>query len=481
MIGKVQRGDDIGGLISYLFGPGKHNEHTDPHVVAHWTGLPNETVPVTDEGTPDLGPLVADLKRDLKAAGLLGRPDTVWHCSVAIPAGDGLLSDGQWREVAEAIAEAAGLEDEDAGAVRWVAVRHGLSAEGNDHIHIAATLAGRTRHGDAADRTFLRADYAAVRGVCTQYEALWGLTVTGAGTGAAHQVPQRAEQEIAARQGLEAPQRVRLERVVRSAAIAAAGPQEFAARLAEQGIAVQFTRPSAQRPGTFLGVTFATGDYRTAAGDPVQFSGRKLASDLTAPALQARWDARTARDPQLPTGAAGDAVSAVADALRAAEVTARATALPALASQVAAGADALWLASDAVEEDPHGPWHDLAADAARAAREADQVDWSSAEDITGLLDGLALLPRGSTRAEQELARAYAMFIRLLRIWADRATGEPARVAAATATRMLAATSTGFPPTRQPAPAATPARVGRAPALGRDADPGETPQTRSTGA
>ncbi|MFC7650664.1 hypothetical protein ACFQX6_67635 [Streptosporangium lutulentum] len=31
---RVPYGDDLPGLIGYLFGPGKANEHTDPHLVA---------------------------------------------------------------------------------------------------------------------------------------------------------------------------------------------------------------------------------------------------------------------------------------------------------------------------------------------------------------------------------------------------------------------------------------------------------------
>ena len=312
MIGKVQRGAAVGGLVAYLFGPGRHNEHTDQHVVAHWTGLPGEVVAVGPDGQPDLGPLVADLKADLAAAGLLGAADTVWHCSVSIPAGDGVLRDSQWREVAEAIAEAVGLEDTHDGAVRWVAVRHGLSSDGNDHIHLVATLAGRTQYGEVADRTFLNRDYKAVRAVCNRFEEEWGLTVTGAGTGAGHQRPTRAETEIAARRGLGSEQRVRLERAVRTAAVVSGGPGEFAARLAEEGITVTFSRESEQRPGTWLGVTFHTEDYTNADGVPVAFSGRTLARDLSAPALQARWDARTGALP------GGDAMRGLVDALAAA-------------------------------------------------------------------------------------------------------------------------------------------------------------------
>ena len=34
MIGKVLRGTDARRLLYYLYGPGKANEHTDPHLVA---------------------------------------------------------------------------------------------------------------------------------------------------------------------------------------------------------------------------------------------------------------------------------------------------------------------------------------------------------------------------------------------------------------------------------------------------------------
>jgi hypothetical protein len=34
VIDKVTRGTGVAKLIYYLYGPGKHNEHTDPHLVA---------------------------------------------------------------------------------------------------------------------------------------------------------------------------------------------------------------------------------------------------------------------------------------------------------------------------------------------------------------------------------------------------------------------------------------------------------------
>ena len=470
MIGKVQRGADCGGLVAYLFGPGRHNEHTDQHVVAHWTGLPGEVVAVGADGQPDLGPLVADLKADLRAAGLLGAEGSVWHCSVAIPATDGTLHDAQWREVAEAIAEAVGLEDEFAGAVRWVAVRHGRSAAGNDHIHLVATLAGRTQHGDVVDRSYLNRDYAKVREVCNRFEKAWGLTVTGTGTRAAHQEPSRAETEIAERRGLRTEQRVRLERAVRTAAVASAGPAEFAARLASEGITVTFTRESEQRSGTYLGVTFHTADYVDAAGRPVAFSGRTLARDLSAPALQARWDARASA---LPGGPTGDTMRALVDALAAAVQPGPGAPLASLRGQIAVAADALWAAADAVEADRGGMWHTAAGEAARAAREPGQVDRTQAGGLLGVLAELGGLPPARSKDESDLRKAWALWQRLMRIWTRLEQGENARVAAATVATVTSLTGVGA---RQAPPAtATPAAVTPTTSR-RRVRPGDSPDT-----
>ena len=36
LIGKVLRGTRVAGLTRYLYGPGRHEEHIDPHLVAGW-------------------------------------------------------------------------------------------------------------------------------------------------------------------------------------------------------------------------------------------------------------------------------------------------------------------------------------------------------------------------------------------------------------------------------------------------------------
>lgn len=46
MVPDVSTGSDTRGLINYLFGPGRRDEHTDPHVVAAWdmAGAPTPAV-----------------------------------------------------------------------------------------------------------------------------------------------------------------------------------------------------------------------------------------------------------------------------------------------------------------------------------------------------------------------------------------------------------------------------------------------------
>ena len=64
MIGKVLRGTNAARLLYYLYGPGKANEHADPHLVAGFSD-PNELEPERRPGG----------SRDFRRlAGLLAQP-----------------------------------------------------------------------------------------------------------------------------------------------------------------------------------------------------------------------------------------------------------------------------------------------------------------------------------------------------------------------------------------------------------------------
>ena len=100
MIGKVLRGTDARRLLYYLYGPGKANEHTDPHLVAGF-GDPAELEPERRPGgSPDVRRLAGLLAQPLAALAGPGYDKPVWHCSVRAAPGDRMLSDAEWAQVA---------------------------------------------------------------------------------------------------------------------------------------------------------------------------------------------------------------------------------------------------------------------------------------------------------------------------------------------------------------------------------------------
>jgi hypothetical protein len=138
VIGKVLRGERPGGLIRYLFGPGRREEHTDPHIVAGWRHPAELEPPLRLGGGRDFRRLTGLLQQPHAALGDRGLARPVWHCSVRAAPQDRMLSDDEWAQVACEIMHRTGLapNGQDDDAVRWVAVRHA-----DDHIHLVAMLA----------------------------------------------------------------------------------------------------------------------------------------------------------------------------------------------------------------------------------------------------------------------------------------------------------------------------------------------------
>lgn len=58
------------------------------------------------------------------------------------PVSRGMQTDEQWCEVARVFVAAMGFDDNDGARApcQWVEVRHGVSANGNDHIHLVVNL-----------------------------------------------------------------------------------------------------------------------------------------------------------------------------------------------------------------------------------------------------------------------------------------------------------------------------------------------------
>ncbi|MGQ7298034.1 relaxase/mobilization nuclease domain-containing protein [Quadrisphaera sp. KR29] len=286
MIGKVVRGNDVGGLLRYLYGPGRANEHTNPHLVAAW-----DDGVVADGASGKhlwLKRLTALLEQPL--ATLDHRPSpSVWHCPLRTAPGDRALTDAEWADVAAEVLHQTGLAPRgDASGCRWVAVRHA-----DDHIHLAVTLArqdgrrARTAH-----------DYARLGAACRTVEERYGLTVTPARDRTAVKRPTRAESEKAARLGLSETSRQQLRHQVRRAALSTSELTTFVEQLQRAGIAVRL-RHSEVDSSVVTGYAVADPAHRTSAGDLVWFGGGKLAPQLSLPRLVQSWAHGTYRSSSL--------------------------------------------------------------------------------------------------------------------------------------------------------------------------------------
>jgi hypothetical protein len=284
MIGKVTRGTNVAQLLRYLYGPGKANEHTDQHLVAGF-GDPAELEPERrPNGSRDLRRLAALLNQPLAALNGSNYDKPVWHCSLRTAPGDPLLSDAEWAQIAAHVMHRTGLApDGDDLGVRWVAVRHAP-----DHIHLVVTLARQDCHRPKTWNDFLK-----VRQACQESERRFGLQATAPADRTASRRATRAETEQTTRRGWSEPPRDTLRREVCTAAAGARTEQEFFTRLADAGVRIRY-RHSTTHPTDVTGYAVSLPHHTTKDGDPIWYSGGKLAADLTLPKLRTRWP-----DPQL--------------------------------------------------------------------------------------------------------------------------------------------------------------------------------------
>ncbi|MCI2238118.1 hypothetical protein MO973_09685 [Paenibacillus sp. TRM 82003] len=278
MIGKVTKGNGVRKLLWYLYGPGRTNEHTDPHLVAAWSDDLQALEPAFRGGRHDVRPL-ADLL-DQPLAALVRQPSTsVWHCSLRLAPEDRQLSNAEWDHVARTVLDRVGLAPrDDADGCRWVAVRHA-----EDHIHLAVTLA---RQDGQPART--RNDFYAVGAACRDLEVHYDLRRTAPRDRTGPRLPTRAETEKHQRAGRRETSRDFLRREVRLAAVAADGPADFFDRLRRVGLLVR-PRYSTQDPGQVTGYSVARPGDHNSSGAPVWFGGSKLAADLSLSRLEQRW------------------------------------------------------------------------------------------------------------------------------------------------------------------------------------------------
>ncbi|MBO2464957.1 hypothetical protein [Actinomadura violacea] len=270
------RGPRVDGLLRYLYGPGDHEEHLDPHLIASWSGRENDPARAGETGLRRLADLMNQplWLRELS----LGRPvnNPVWHFPVRAAPTDPILTDQQWNTISRRIVAAAGIApDGDLDACRWIAVRHA-----DDHVHIVATLA--RADGNRVDH---HNDALRARAELLRIETELGLRSTAPADRTARRDASRKELRKSHRHGEEIPMRERLEPLVRKASINATDEREFFALLESYGLRVF---PRTNDTGDITGFSVAMPGDRDKDGAPIRYSGSTLSPDLSLTKIRQR-------------------------------------------------------------------------------------------------------------------------------------------------------------------------------------------------
>lgn len=146
-------------LVKYLYGAGRANEHENQRLIAGSERL-----------TVAFGPL--DVAHDSEAQAALAREfdgawrqvrrerglplevpegekvrgaargDRVYHATLSLGTHEGSFTDAEWAKAARMFVAEMGFIDDKNGLAdcAWMAVHHGSSKDGNDHVHIAVNL-----------------------------------------------------------------------------------------------------------------------------------------------------------------------------------------------------------------------------------------------------------------------------------------------------------------------------------------------------
>lgn len=314
MIPNATRGGRMAGLMNYLVGPGRANEHDNQRLVAGddrvtFAYAPGaelseydafEVAEILDAPRKIMGTEVSRpvYARDEESGAFLedehgkkirvGSMDAhVWHCSLAVDAGHGKVSDEQWEKIAHSFVEKMGFVDPDgAKSSRWAAVHHGASKNGNDHIHVVVSMVREDGSKASTHNDFHRAQVA-----CRELEVEYGLPRLESqehGKGLAGEKP--AERARAERGSNALSDKFELRRRLRAALSTANSAEEYVRHAQDLGVRVA---PSF-KPGSMSEVR----GYRVSLGErgsddkTIWYAPSKLDSTLAWNDIHARYGSK---------------------------------------------------------------------------------------------------------------------------------------------------------------------------------------------
>lgn len=315
MIAKVSVGPRMSGLMMYLAGPGKANEHTNQRVI---TG--SETlIPYAEQASLGKGSVMRisrELDADKRRTKTQMPKGHVFHASISLSADDKKLTDEQWASVAQDFMKEMGFTEVGGRSpVAWIAINHGVNLKGNPHIHIAASMVredgtkwNQHESGKRAvkicrkleekyDLQRVGRDLSSVAYVRGEKESLarrqsiaeHRQLVKSGKAGTPWEALSTAEKDaaIAAKASMIGQPRVALARRIRGCAAAAVDEGEFVRRMRREGLLV---RPRFGEGASTEVTGYSVADRPHFGERPIWYGGGKLGKDLTLPALRGQWD-----------------------------------------------------------------------------------------------------------------------------------------------------------------------------------------------
>ncbi|MFF8520143.1 relaxase/mobilization nuclease domain-containing protein, partial [Glutamicibacter creatinolyticus] len=309
----ITRGGRMAGLMNYLVGPGRANEHENQRLIASddrvtFAYAPGAVLSKYDafeiaelldaprkiHGTEVAKPVYAKdedtglflTDENGKKIRVGSKAAHVWHCSLAVDAGYGTVPDGQWEKIAASFVEKMGFVDPDgAKSSRWAAVHHGASKNGNDHIHLVVSMVREDGTKANTHNDFHRAQVA-----CRELEVEYGLPRLESqeyGQGLAGEKP--AERARAERNNMVLSEKFELQRRLRAALASANSAEEYLRHAQDHGVHIA---PSFQKGSNteVRGYRVSMG-HGKAGGKAIWYAPSKIDRTLGWPDINQRFGA----------------------------------------------------------------------------------------------------------------------------------------------------------------------------------------------
>ena len=307
MMPAIYRGGNTTGLMAYLVGPGRANEHENPHVIAgdsmfellyadqelsHNDALEigghldmfKDTYSIESYGNIQKYDRNTDTKYKTRAR------NHVWHCSLSLPPDEGKLPEEKWNQIVHEFMDEMGFTEASGKApCQWIAVHHGGSKNGGDHIHIVANIVR-----EDGTKWYQFNDWDKAQKAANRLEHKFELRVVESRE---HNRSARADQPTAlneaAKRGEKLTDRAQLETLMRAAATAAGSERQYVELLTKSGVRVK-PRFASGRTDVVTGYSVAL--HNRPGQTTLWMGANNVARDLNLTRLRGRW-------PSTPQGA----------------------------------------------------------------------------------------------------------------------------------------------------------------------------------